>query len=136
MAADYVCQAIDPQNPNGPRIDVIFPAGYTLGLYKHSSVDFENLRAARCVLENTDRIFFGVREFNEGGWCYTGRPQMWFIRERIEVPFPKDRVFAVYVNPLMRVYECRAEFVADDDLLCPINWRTRYRGLTWPRDIS
>jgi len=57
VAADYVCQAIDPQNPNGPRIDVIFPAGYTLGLYKHSSVDFENLRAARCVLENTDRIF-------------------------------------------------------------------------------
>jgi len=135
MAADYVCQTLDPNNPDGPRIDVVFPARYTLGLYKHSPVDFENLRAAKYVLENTERIFFGVREFNEGGWCYTGRPSTWYIRETIEVPFPKNRLFAVYVNPLMHVFECRAEFADDLDPLCPVNWRDRYRGLTWPKDI-
>ena len=41
---------------------MIFPARYTLGLYKHSPVDFENLRAAKYVWKNTDRIFFGVRQ--------------------------------------------------------------------------
>jgi len=136
VAADYACQAIDPNNPDGPRINIIFPAGYTLRLYKHSPVDFENLRAAKYVLDNTARIFFGVRQFNEGGWCYTGRPQTWYIREAIEAPFPKDRVFAVYVNPRMQVFECRAEVAATDDPLCPKDWRTRYRGLTWPKDIS
>jgi len=76
--------------PEGPKIDAIFPAGYTLRLFTTSPVDFENLRAAKCVLENVERIFFGVREFNEGGWCYTGRPSASYIRERIEVPFPKE----------------------------------------------
>ena len=136
MVDDYVCKAIDPTDPEGPRIDVIFPGAYTLGLFKHCPVDYENLRAAKYVLENAERIFFGVREFNEGGWCYTGHPITWYIRERIEVPFPKDKLFAVYVNPRMRVFECRAEFVAADDPLCPVNWRTRYRGLTWPKNIS
>lgn len=136
MAADYSCLAIDPANPDGPRIKVTFPAAYTLGLYKHSPVDYENLRAAKYVLEHTERIFFGVRQYNEGGWCYTGCPPTWYIKERIEVPFPRNRVYAVYVNPRMYVYECRAELADDDDPLCPANWRTRYRGLTWPKDIS
>ena len=136
MASDFSYLAIDPRNPDGPRVDVIFPASYTLRIYKHSPVDFENLRAAKHVLDDTDRIFFGVREYNEGGWCYTGRPQSWYIKEGIETPFPKSLVFAVYVNPLLHVYECRAEFVADDDPLCPANWRTRYGGLTWPINIS
>lgn len=131
MADDFACKTIDPNNPTGPKVDAIFPGGYTLNLFKYWPVDYENLRAAKYVLENTERIFFGVREFNEGGWCYTGRPDEWYIREGSIVPFPKDKVFAVYLNPNMRVYECRAEFIADDDPLCPVNWQTRYRGLTW-----
>ncbi len=131
LAADYPCKTIDPSNPTGPKVDAIFPGDYTLRLFKYSPVDYENLRAAKYVLENTERVFFGVREFNEGGWCYTGRPVQWYIRERIVVPFPKDKVFAVYLNPNMRVYECRAEYAAPDDPLCPVNWQTRYRGLTW-----
>jgi hypothetical protein len=84
-------------------------------------------------LDNTERIFYGVRVFNQGGWCYTGRPGEWYIKEGIVVPFPKDKIFAVYVNPRMRVYECRAERAADDDPLAPIDWLTRYGGLTWKR---
>lgn len=133
MAADYKWHGIDPENPEGPPIEIVFPAGYTLSLYKYWRVDYENLRAAKYVLENTERIFFGVRIFNQGGWCYTGRPEEWYIREQIVVPFPKDKVFAVYINPRMRVYECRAERIANDDPLAPIDWRTRYRGLTWKR---
>ena len=88
MTADFACKTIDPNNPSGPKVDAIFPGGYTSGLFKHCPVDYENLRAAKYVLENTERIFFGVREFNEGGWCYTGRPDKWYIREKVVVPFP------------------------------------------------
>jgi len=38
-------------------------------------------------------------------------------------------VFAVYLNPNLRVYECRAEYAEDDDPLCPIDWPNRYRGV-------
>ncbi|MCX7425269.1 MAG: hypothetical protein NTW96_06545 [Planctomycetia bacterium] len=131
MAADYACLTIDPTNPDGPRIEVVFPAAYTTRLFKYAPVDFENLRSAKYVLENTQRIFFGVRAFNEGGWCFSGRPREWFLKERIVVPFPHDKVFVVYINPRMQVYECRAEFIAEDDPLAPIDWQTRFRGLTW-----
>ena len=136
MAANYLCKTVNPENPNGPKIDAVFPAEYTAKLFKFWPVDYQNLRAAKYVLENVERIFFGVRDFNEGGWCFTARPKDWYIRERIEVPFPKDKLFAVYLNPRMYVYECRAEFVADDDSFCPVDWQTRYRGLTWRKNTS
>ena len=131
MAADYACETIDPNNPTGPKTKAIFPGEYSLRLYKYSPVEYENLRAAKYVLEHPQRIFFGVREFNEGGWCYTGRPIEWCVKEGEVRPFPQNIVFAVYLNPNMRVYECRAEFVADDDQLSPANWRKRYRGVIW-----
>jgi len=131
VAADFACKTIDPRNPTGPKVDVIFPADYTLRLYKYSPVDYENLRAAKYVLEHAERVFFGVREFNDGGGCYRGRPADWLIWDGVVAPFPDNMIFAVYLNPNMRVYECRAEYVADDDARCPRGWQTRYRGLTW-----
>ncbi len=131
MAADYLCKTRDPQNPDDGLVDAIFPADLTLRYYKFSPVRYLNLIAAKHVLENVERIFFGVREFNEGGWCYTARPAQWHVRENACVPFPKSLVFAVYLNPRLRVYECRAEQVAEDDSMCPVNWRERYRGLIW-----
>jgi hypothetical protein len=131
LADDFACETIDPNNPTGPKVKAIFPGAYTTRLYKYSPVDYENLRAGKHVLEHVERIFFGVREFNEGGWCYTGRPLEWYIKEGVVVRFPDKFVFAVYLNPNMRVYECRAEYAAADDASCPVNWQTRYRGLTW-----
>lgn len=131
MARDFFCKTIDPNNPPGPKIDAVLPGVYTARLYKYSPVDYENLRAAKHVLENPKRIFFGVRVFNQGGWCYAGRPAEWCKMARAVVPFPKDKVFAVYLNLNMHVYECRAEYAATDDPLCPRGWQERYRGLTW-----
>jgi hypothetical protein len=132
LADDFTCKTVDPDNPTGPRVDAVFPGGYTSRLYKCSPVDFENLRAAKYVLENPERIFFGVRDFNDGDWwCYTGRPPEWYVKENVTAPFPKNKVFAVYLNPRMQVYGCTAEHAADDDPLCPVNWQTRYRGLRW-----
>jgi len=67
VARDFACKTIDPNNPAGPKIDAVFPAAYTVRLYKVSPVDYENLRAAKYVLENPKRIFSGVRVFNQGG---------------------------------------------------------------------
>jgi hypothetical protein len=110
---------------------VVFPGSLTLRYFKYSPGRYMNLIAAKFVLEHPERIFYGVREFNEGGWCYTARPDEWYVRERQVAAFPEDLVFAVYLNPNMRVYECRAEYAAKDDPLCPIDWQQRYRGLTW-----
>ncbi len=131
MAKDFIFKTIDPVNPSGPQVDVILPGDLIERFYKHTPVRFENLRAMKYVLDNPERIFFGVRQYNEGGWCYTGRPERWCIRERIEVPFPKNKVFAVYVNPNMRIYECRAELAASDDPANPLDWQDRYGGLIW-----
>mgnify|MGYP000098689916 CR=1 FL=1 len=131
MAADYACKAIDPSAPDGPKIDVIFPGELTLRYFKYSPVRYMHLITAKYVLEHTERIFFGVREFNDGGWCYTARPDEWHIRENVVAPFPKEMVFAVYLNPNLRVYEFRAERAAKDDAACPEDWQNRYRGMTW-----
>ena len=131
MADDFACETINPRDPTGPKAKAIFPGAYTTRLYKYSPVDYSNLIAAKHVLEHTERIFYGVREYNEGGWCYTGHPVEWYIREGVVKAFPGGYVFAVYLNPNMRVYECRAEYAAEDDPACPVDWQTRYRGLTW-----
>lgn len=131
MADDFACKSIDPNKPSGSKVDVVFPGDLTLRYYKYSPVRYLNLIAAKFVLENVERIFYGVREFNEGGWCYTARPTEWYIKEGVVAPFPDDKVFAVYLNPNMRVYECRSEYVAEDDPFCPVDWQKRYRGLIW-----
>ena len=131
VAADYLCRTRNPLDPEGDPIDVVFPAGLTEKWYKQDPVRYENLRAAKFVLENVKRIFRGVRRLNEGFWCFTGRPSTWNIRQDVIVPFPDKFVFAVCVDSLMRTYDCRAEYVAVDDPLCPINWQDRYEGLVW-----
>lgn len=67
-------QALNPLDPTGARIDAVFPGDLALRYFKYSPVRYMNLIAAKFVLENPQRIFYGVREFNEGGWCYTAVP--------------------------------------------------------------
>lgn len=132
MAGDFLCKTIDPEAPDGAKISAIFPAGLTLAYYKYHPVRYENLRAAKWVLEHPLRIFRGVREYNEPDWlCYVGRPKQWYTKEDVIEEFPKDRLFAVYLNSKMYVYECRAEVAAEDDPLCPDDWANRYGELIW-----
>jgi len=100
-------------------------------VHKFKPVKYENLRAAKAVLESPKRIFYGIRTYNEGGWCYTGRPTEWTVKERVTASFPDYLVFAVYVNPRLEVFEWRAEPVDDRDPYCPKGWEDRYRGLIW-----
>ncbi len=130
---NYKCHTVDPDNPTGPRITVEIPADLYTRFYKYNPVRYENLRAVKHVLDNPKRIFWGVRKYNQGGWCYVGKPDEWYIKPGVAVPFPENKVFTVYVNPLRRVYEYGAEPAASDDPSCPIDWKStdRYRGLKW-----
>ena len=131
MPDNYLVKTIDPKNPSGPKIRAVFPNDLLLRAYKYDTVSFENAKAAVEVLENTSRIFSGLRELNEGGWCYTGRPREWCIAEGRVVLFPVDRIFAVYLNDQMWVYEWRAERSDPEDALNPIGWKNRFVGLIW-----
>src|SRR2546423_1675427 len=122
MSHDYFTEIINPNDPLGTRIPAMIPYRLILKYYKFYPVRYENLRAAKQALENPLRIFSGVRQFNEGGWCFTARPVSWYIKENVQAPFPGNFVYAVYLNPRFIVYECRAEQSANDDINSPDDW--------------
>jgi len=127
----YRFQIVNPETPEGERIEAVLPLDLVRHWFKCSYVRYCNLVVADKVLQNPKRIFKGVRDYEQGGYCFVGKPETWHIRPRIEVPFPKELVFAVYVNPRMIVYEARAEKAASDDQMCPKDWQERYGDLLW-----
>ena len=86
-AQNYAQETRNPEDPEGPRIQVTIPHEVYLRAYKYRPVDYQNLRLVKEVLEDPKRIFWGIREHNEGGWCYTGVPSTLFIKENVEVEF-------------------------------------------------
>ena len=128
---DYYIDILNPEDPQGPKVRATIPHRIILNYYKYHPVRYENFRAAKYVLENPARVFSGVRQFNEGGWCFAGKPQSWYIRPDVQAPFPNNLVFAVYLNSRLDIYEARAEKAAIDDTLCPENWQGRYQALIW-----
>lgn len=131
MPTNFLLKILNPEDLSGPKIDAVVPHSLYLQFYKFSPVKYENLMIAKFVLENPLRIFSGVRQFNDGGWCFTGKPASWYIEEGVRVPFPDHLVFAVYLNAAFYLYEARAERCASDDKLCPNDWQNRYKALVW-----
>jgi hypothetical protein len=127
----YRQKTVDPNNPTGPKIEVIIPHCIYDRAYKYTSVKYENLRAAKEVLENPLRIFWGIREHSEGGWCYVGKPAKLYVSETTIIDFPQDKVFAVYVTDRYEVFDWNVEYADDKDALSPKGWESRYRSLKW-----
>ncbi len=123
---------VDPNNPTGPKIEVIIPHDIIERAYKYNSVKYENLRAAKEVLENPLRIFWGIREHSEGGWCYVGRPTKLYVTETTVIDFPNDKVFAVYITDRYEVFDWNVEYADNKDAMSPMGWESRYRSLKWP----
>src|SRR5688500_3810263 len=95
---DYLQPILNPDDPGGVSVNAVIPYELILRYYKYNPVRYENLRAAKHVLVNPLRVFAGVRRFNEGGWCFTGRPSTWYITENVTATFPDNLVFSVYLN--------------------------------------
>jgi hypothetical protein len=131
MPQNFLIKIVNPEDVTGPKINAVMSHRFYLHLYRFSPVKYENLVAAKYVLENPLRIFSGVRQFNEGGWCFTGRPKSWMIKEGVRAPFPDELVFAVYLNAAFNLYEARGELCAEDDESCPKDWQERYKALVW-----
>lgn len=123
---------IDPRNPQ-LKIEVKIPIGLIEHFQKYLTVQFFNLYTVAKVLDSPERIFHGIRSVNEGGWCYVGKPDTWYIRDNVTAPFPKDKVYAVYLNPGFVLYEFRAEFSDAQDQFCPKDWENRYGRLAWKK---
>ena len=137
MTADYRCRTRDPANPSEGSVDAIFLADWYLKLYKTDPVGYQNLRAAKYVLENVERVFRGLRWYDSsGGSCFVARPNSWHIREGVVVPFPEALVFAVYLNPRLQVFDVRAERCANDDPKSPVDWQNRYEVLASKKSTS
>ncbi|MCD4830746.1 MAG: hypothetical protein K8R02_02930 [Anaerohalosphaeraceae bacterium] len=133
--ANYEQETINPEHPEGLKIKVIIPHLVYLRAYKHDPVKYENLRGAKEVLENPKRIFWGIREHNDGGWCYTGIPKKLYIKQSNAVDFPDGKVFAVYINPGLQVFDWTVEYADENDTMCPKDWKERYKSLIW-KNIS
>lgn len=128
---------IQAQSPDSPddtaTITALIPDELISIYFKTKLVKVYNLETAKHVLELPERIYHGVREYNEGGWCYVGRPEQYAIRPRVWVPLPDHLIFAVYLNPSYHVYEWRLEKVSDNDPLAPLDHENRYGELSWQR---
>lgn len=132
MARWYTCRTLDPLDPySGEKVEVRIPTDYVERLNKYRPVDWYNLGKVAEVLGNPKRIFYGLRQLTEGGWCYVGKPTQWVIREGVDVPFPENLVFVVYLSDDLHVYNHRAEPADQGDLLSPKNWEERYQKLVW-----
>lgn len=128
-------RTLDPLDPgSGNTTEVRFPSDFVERLNKYRPVDFQNLRTVAKVFDAPNRIFYGLRELHEGGWCYVGKPNEWWIREDVIVPFPPNMVFAIYLQQDLWVYTFRAEYADTNDPLSPQGWDQRYQKLVWKRN--
>jgi len=131
LAHTFSYPTINPLDPDGAKAEVIFEGNLALYWYKHLPVQYQNLQVVKEVLDNPKRIFSKIRPITRGGWCYVGRPKIWYVAENCTASFPEDRVFAVFLNDRKVVYTFRAEFADGEDPLSPKDWKNRFGGLVW-----
>ena len=124
-------ETLDPSKP-GARINALLPMELLHKYWKTKPVKVYNLKALRVVLDSPQRIYHGLRRFNQGGWCYAARPEQYFIRPDIEVPLPPKFVFAVYLNPHYHIFEWRLDLADDVDPYAPKDWGHRFGEKVWP----
>lgn len=135
MARWFTYKTLDPLDPSsGNTTEVRIADDYVERLNKYRPVDWYNLKALAEVLDAPNRIYYGIRELTDGGWCYVGRPKEWTVRDKVTATFPDFLVFVVYLTDDFRVYSHRAEPADPGDILSPKNWEERYRKLIWKKN--
>lgn len=126
----FSCRTKDPRDPS-KYVNVTIPDFLIARCYTHASVEYENFRCAKVVLDNPLNIYSGVRHLNYGYWCYTDRPETWYIRENVCAPFPENLVYAIYLNDRFDLYSFRSEPADKNDNRHIDGWKDRFGGLKW-----
>jgi hypothetical protein len=103
---------------------------------KYFTTEFKNLWCVKKVLDNPLQIYSGVRQLNYGFWCYTGRPESWWIKPNVESDFPDHLVYAVYLNDRFVLYSFRAELADEKDNSHIRGWEDRFGGLKWSKNAT
>ena len=137
MGKKYSFWTIDPDNPNGPKKEVILSPSLALRYFKSDIVRYQNLCAVDEVFKDPLRIFSKIRIHSDGGWCYIGRPKTWYVSENVtSQPFPSNLVYAVYINDRMVLQGHRAELVDREDKDSPNGYKFRFGVLKWKKGTS
>ena len=131
MPNNYFIEVLDPENPSGPKKKATIPYDLILHYYKRLETRYDQFIEAKYVLENTSRLFGRCRLLSDGMWCYSGRPETWHVKPGVIAPFPKELVFAVYLNDRLIVYEFGAEPADPGDPYSPKDYKTRFGELKW-----
>lgn len=94
--------------------------------------------AASCVdevLREPSAVFEGVREFQDGGWCYCGIPSRRWFNSGSSGPPPPGMVFTVFVSPRGHVFEWRWERCDELHRTWPKDYAVRFTGgVVWSED--
>jgi hypothetical protein len=86
------------------------------------------------VLAHPDAIFEGIRDHQEGGTCYTGRPSCAYTNSGSKIPPVPGKVYCVYLNPRGHYFVSRWEIADPDVPGLPLGYQGRYRIKVWPTD--
>lgn len=94
------------------------------------------------VVESPTSIWKDLqRDGQEFAFCYAGKPKFIYRRNtRIEVPPPKNMVFAVFISPTRssggQFIVSKWTFIkeAPDKVGFPINYEDRFGEQVWPQD--
>ncbi len=102
------------------------------------SAKFLNLSTVYEVTNNPNRIFSGLNRLysdSSDRFCIVGKPKSWFVGESksIEVPFPINLVYLVFLSERYSIFEFGAEKADKEDSLSPEGWRNRYGELIWKK---
>ena len=126
----------NPHDPGKGSFVARIPCDLALRWYKYDYVTYQNLVPARDVLLAPRAVFTGVRDYEEGGYCFLGLPEQWYIRQDCLVPFPPMKILAVYLNPNRWLYDVQAEKTESIGGVLPVRWKERYEALLWPTNTS
>lgn len=124
-------EIINPDDPLGPKTDAKWSSEWILHLHREQPIKFRNISAAQEVLKTPISIFCGLRRYREGGYCFVGKPKLWYTRYDKLITFPDQLLYAVYLSPARFVYDFRAEKIDSGDGACPKDWKSRFKSRVW-----
>jgi len=85
------------------------------------------------VLKAPMAIFEGLeREGFEKGLCFTGKTDRYRLRQAVETPFPRGKVFAIYMDKSRFIFEWRLEREDPEHDGHPVRWTQRFTRRLWP----